>query len=206
MRSSRKPRRLSPVPRVNPADRYNRPHGFIFSSGGGDMTRSRLAPLLILLAAAAAFLAFPAAAQEGFSPFTTDYPPDEFAARRNAAYDAIGKDGVALVQGAETPVGYIRFRQSNDFYYLCGVEVPNAYLLLDGGRRRATLFLPHRNAGRERGEGKMLSSEDAEEIEKLSGVEGVLGTDLLGETLGRMVQAGSRPFYTPLAPAEGFAV
>lgn len=170
------------------------------------MTRSRLAPLLILLAAAAAFPAFPAAAQEGFSPFTTDYPPDEFAARRNAAYDAIGKDGVALVQGAETPVGYIRFRQSNDFYYLCGIEVPNAYLLLDGGQRRAMLFLPHRNAGRERGEGKMLSSEDAEEIEKLSGVEAVLGTDLLGETLGRYVQGSARTFYTPLAPAEGFAV
>jgi len=166
--------------------------------------RSRLAPLFFLALAAAA--AAPLFAQEGFPPFTTDYPPEEFTARRNAMYDAIGKDGVAVVQGGETPVGYVRFRQSNDFYYLCGVEVPNAYLLLDGARRRATLFLPHRNAGRERGEGKMWSSEDADEIQKMAGVEAVLGTDLLGETLGRYVQGGPHAFWTPLAPAEGFAV
>ncbi len=161
--------------------------------------RVRLAGILFLIAASGL-------AQEGFPPFTTDYPPEEFSARRNAMYDAVGKDGIAVVQGAETPVGYVRFRQSNDFYYLCGVEVPNAYLLLDGGRRRATLFLPHRNAGRERGEGKMWSSDDAEEIQKMTGVEAVLGTDLLAETLGRYVQGGPHSLWSPLAPAEGFAV
>src|SRR5262245_32088247 len=90
-------------------------------------------------------------AQEGFSLFTTDFPPEEFTARRQKVYEAIGKESVALIQGAPTPLGYKRFRQSNDFYYLCGVEVPNAYLLLDGATRRATLYLPHRNEARERG-------------------------------------------------------
>ena len=60
----------------------------------------------------------PAIAQEGFSFFTTDFPPEEFAARRNAVYDSIGKTAIAVVQGAPTPVGSTRFRQSNDFYYL----------------------------------------------------------------------------------------
>jgi len=161
--------------------------------------RLLLCPLLFLAAAAMT-------AQEGFSPFTTDYPPDEFAARRAGVYDAIGKDALALVQGAPTPVGYIRFRQSNDFYYLCGVEVPNAYLLLEGRRKRAVLFLPHRNEGREKGEGKVLSSEDAEEVKKLTGVDEVLGTDLLAETIARTVNGSGRAVYTPLAPAEGFAV
>src|ERR671938_391012 len=92
-------------------------------------------------------------AQEGFSPFTTDFPPEEFAARRAKVYDAIGDNGFAIVQGAPSPAGYTRFRQSNEFYYLCGIEVPHAYLLLDGAARRATLYLPHRNEGRERGEG-----------------------------------------------------
>ena len=147
-----------------------------------------------------------AIAQEGFSPFTSDYPPDEFAARRTAVYDAIGKRSIAVIQGAPTPVGYVRFRQSNDFYYLCGVEVPNAYLLLDGTARRATLFLPHRNPRRESGEGKMWSSEDAEEIQKLAGVEAVVGVDLLAETIGRFAQRPSPVVFSPLSPAEGFAV
>ena len=145
-------------------------------------------------------------AQEGFSFFTTDFPPEEFAARRAAVYDAIGKGAVAVLQGAPTPEGYTRFRQSNDFYYLCGVEVPNAYLLLDGSSRKATLYLPHRNEGRERGEGKVLSAEDGEEVVKLSGVDAVFGTDLMGEQLARLLQRrSSLTLYTPLFPPEGFA-
>jgi len=72
-------------------------------------------------------------AQEGFPLVATDFSPEEFAARRGSIYDAIGKDGVAVLQGAPSPPGYTRFRQSNDFYYLSGVEVPNA----SSPRRRA---------------------------------------------------------------------
>src|SRR5262245_55815313 len=100
------------------------------------------------------------AGQEGFSLFTTDFPPAEFAARRARVYAAIG-DGLALVQGAPSPPGYTRFRQSNEFYYLSGIEVPHAYLLLDGASSQAALYLPHRNTARERSEGKVLSAEDA---------------------------------------------
>ncbi len=146
-------------------------------------------------------------AQEGFSPFTTDYPPEEFAARRTRVFDAIGKSGFAIVAGAPTQVGYIRFRQSNDFYYLCGVEIPHAYLLLDGTNRKTTLFLPHRNESRERGEGKVLSSEDFEEVRKLSGVDAVSSPDLLAESFMRLLHRSNvRAAWTPLSPAEGFAV
>jgi Xaa-Pro aminopeptidase len=146
-------------------------------------------------------------AQEGFSLFTTDFPPEEFASRRAGVYDAIGKGAVAVLQGAPTPVGYSRFRQSNDFYYLSGVEVPNAYLLLEAGSRKATLYLPHRNEGRERGEGKVLCAEDAEEVKKLSGVEDVAGIDLLGERLARLLQrraplTASLPLFPQEGPAE----
>ena len=147
-----------------------------------------------------------AAAQEGFSFFTTDFPPEEFAARRAAVYDAIGKGAVAVLQGAPTPEGYTRFRQAADFYYLCGVEVPNAYLVLDGATRKTVLYLPHRNEGRERGEGKVLSVEDAEEVKKLSGVDEVAGTELLGEHLARTLQRRAPlTAYTPLFPPEGSA-
>ncbi len=145
-------------------------------------------------------------AQVGFPLFTTDFPPEEFAKRRAVVLDAIGKDAVAILQGAPTPVGYARFRQSNDFYYLSGIEAPNAYLLLDPVERRTTLYLPHRNERRELGEGKVLSAEDAEEVTKLSGIDAVFGTDLLAEHLARLVQR--RPAltaYTTLFPAEGTA-
>ena len=123
----------------------------------------------LIVAAWILTLAVPLLAQEGFPLFTTDFPPEEFAARRAKVYEAIGTDAFAVVQGAPSPPSYTRFRQSNELYYLCGVEVPHAYLLLDGRAKKATLFLPNRNEGREKGEGKVLSAEDAEEIKKLSG-------------------------------------
>jgi Xaa-Pro aminopeptidase len=160
--------------------------------------------------AASFFLLLPATttvrAQEGIPFFTTDFPPQEFAARRAKIYDAIGDDGLAIVQGASSPVGFVRFRQSNEFYYLCGIESPHAYLLLDGLQRTATLYLPHRNDARERFEGKMLSAEDADMIKQLAGVDAVYGTDLLGEHLARYIRiAQARTLYTPFSPAEGMA-
>lgn len=145
-------------------------------------------------------------AQEGFSPFTTDFPPEEFSARRAEIYKALGENGLALLQGAPGNPGYTRFRQSNEFYYLSGIEVPHAYLLIDGGSKRTSLYLPHRNEARERSEGKMLSAEDAAEIIKLSGVDAVFGIDLLNEHLARAARNSGRSLFTPFSPAEGFAM
>jgi Xaa-Pro aminopeptidase len=165
--------------------------------------RARVAWIVVLVGLAAAARA---SAQDA-PLFTSDFPKEEFAARRAKVIDAIGKDAVALIQGAGLPDSYARFRQANDFYYLCGVETPNAYLLIDGQSRRTTLYLPHRNERRERSEGKVLSAEDAEFAVKLTGVDAVAGTDLLGESLARYGGAGAtRALYTPLAPAEGLSV
>jgi len=137
--------------------------------------------------------------------FTTDFPPEEFAARRAKVYEAVGA-ALAVVQGAPSPAGYTRFRQTNDFYYLSGIESPHAYLLLDGRRRRAALYLPHRNERREAAEGKLLSAEDAAYVKQLSGVDEVYASDLLAEHLGYYVGYGGRALYTPLGPAEGAAM
>ena len=151
-------------------------------------------------------VAVPVLAQEGFPLLSTDFPPEEFAKRRAAVYDAIGTKAVAILQGAPTPDGYTRFRQSNDFYYLSGVEVPNAYLLLDPVERKTTLYLPHRNERRELGEGKVLSVEDLDEVRKGSGLEAVFGPELLGEHLARILQRRTPlTVYTPLFPPEGGA-
>jgi Xaa-Pro aminopeptidase len=153
---------------------------------------------------ALALCALPFAAQDA-PLFTKDFPADEFAARRARLMDAIGRDAIALVQGAPSPPGYTRFRQSNELYYLSGIESPHAYLLIDGAQRRSTLYLPHRNEARERNEGKLLSAEDAVEIKGCAGVEAVFGSDLLAEHLARQARGGRRSLYTPFAPPEGFA-
>jgi Xaa-Pro aminopeptidase len=145
-------------------------------------------------------------AQEGIPLFTTDFPPQEFAERRAKIYDAIGENNLAVIQGASSPVGFVRFRQSNEFYYLSGIEVPHAYLLLDGTQRTAALYLPHRNEGRERSEGKLLSAEDAELIRQVSGLNEVYSIEMLSEHLARHARTGQgRAIWTPFSPAEGLA-
>lgn len=164
------------------------------------MTKARTLFVLFLL------IPLIAHSQVGFPLFTGDFPPEEFAQRRGRVYDAIGVGAIALLQGAPSPTGYVRFRQSNEFYYLCGIEVPHAYLLLDATQRRAALYLPHRNEGRERSEGKLLSAEDEALIKQLSGIDAVYGIDLLAEHLGRFTRGISvKALYTPFSPAEGFA-
>ena len=161
----------------------------------------RLAVLSVLFLQAA----LPVLAQD-IPLFTSDFPPEEFAARRAAVYDAIGKEAVAVLQGAPSPVGYTRFRQSNEFYYLCGIEVPHAYLLLDGDKRRAAVYLPHRNEARERAEGKLLSAEDVDLVRRLTGIEDVFATEMLAEHLARAARGGPiKSVFTPYEPAEGFA-
>jgi Xaa-Pro aminopeptidase len=143
----------------------------------------------------------------GFEPlpelFQTNFGAEELAARRSAVFDRISSDDIALLQGAPAPATSEYFRQTNDFYYLSGVEVPHAYLLLDGRTRTTTLYLPHRDAALERSEGRRLSAEDSEEAERLTGIESVQGYESLSVDLQRLVlKRGPIRCYTPLSPAE----
>lgn len=138
--------------------------------------------------------------------FTTDFPPEEFAARRDIVYDAIGPNAIAIVQGAAMPPGFIRFRQNNTFYYLSGIESPHAYLLLNGATRRTTVFLQHHDERRERSEGKVLSADDADLVVQLTGVDEVQPTSALVQHLAERPGAGApRPVYTPFSPEEGLS-
>ena len=115
----------------------------------------------------------------------------------------IGADDIALVQGAPALATSEFFRQTNDFYYLSGVEVPHSYLLLDGRARTAALYLPHRDAAQERSDGPRLSAEDAAEAVGLTGIELVQGFEALSLDLQRLVlKRGHFRCYTPLSPAE----
>ena len=162
------------------------------------------AAILVAALLVPAFAPLQLHAQADVAFYTDDFPPEEFAERRAKIYDAIGPDAAAVLQGAPSPEGYVRFRQANEFYYLTGIEVPHAYVILDGASRRTTLFLPHRHEGRERSEGRMLSVEDEDFLLEQAGFDAVAGTDRLAEALGRLTRS-VEVLYTPMSPAEGLA-
>ena len=114
-------------------------------------------------------LALPAGVRADKQLFTTAFTPAEFAARRAKVMAAIG-DGVAVISGATETSTYTKFRQGAQFFYLSGVEVPRAILVIDGRAKQSTLFLPAHDA-LERGEGPRLGPDD--EAQRLTGVERV---------------------------------
>ncbi len=130
----------------------------------------------------------------------------EYAARRARVFDALGPRALAVLQGAPAPRGFPRFRQTNEFYYLSGIEVPHAYLLLNGRTRTTTLYLPHRDERHAANEGETLSAEDGEAARQRSGVEAVAGPERLAADLATLLIRQPAPvLYTPAQPAEAAA-
>jgi len=105
--------------------------------------------------------------------FTEVFPPEEFAARRAQVIQAIG-DGVAIMQGAVEKPAELPFRQGAQFFYLTGVEVPRAILLIDGRAKTSTVYIEP--AGyRVRALGPSLTA--GPEAAKVSGLDAVLPRD-----------------------------
>ncbi|MCP5117536.1 MAG: aminopeptidase P family protein [bacterium] len=138
--------------------------------------------------------------------YQTDFPPSEFQERRAKVFDQIGDRAIALIQGAPAGEGFELFRQSNEIYYLCGLETPHSYLLLDGRTRKTILYLPHRDEGLERQSGKLLSAEDAPLAAKLTGADEVHGVEALARYLARaQIRLPAPVLYTPFSPSESTA-
>jgi len=110
-------------------------------------------------------------AQTGPPLFSASLPKEEFAARRAALLQKIG-DGVVVMQGATETSSYEKFRQSNQFYYLTGVETPRAILVVDGRAKSTTLYLNPTSEQMEQSEGPLLGPGAA--AEALTGIERVL--------------------------------
>jgi Xaa-Pro aminopeptidase len=121
-----------------------------------------------------------------------------FSSRRDALMKRIG-DSAAVLQGAPETRSYTAFRQDNNFYYLTGVEAPNALLLIDGARRRSILFLEPRDREAERWEGRSLFA--GPEALRDTGIDEVQEASRFGEALDRL-KGSLRVLYTPLTPEE----
>ena len=138
--------------------------------------------------------------------YQSHFPPEEFKARWATVFDKIGDRAVVIVQGTSLARGFAYPRQSNEFYYLSGIETPGAYILLDGRTRKATLILPPRNERLERSEGKVLSADDAELVKQLTGADAVASTKAMGEDwLSELMKVPAPAIYTMFTPAEGTA-
>lgn len=137
--------------------------------------------------------------------FTEYFTPQEFAERRDKVYDEIGTSAIAIVQGAAMPKGYTAFRQNNEFFYLSGIESPDAYLILDGKTRESTVYLQNRRERREYGEGKLLSFEDEDLVKELSGIDHVGSYEMLLEDLNEYNEDEEISIiFTPQSPYEGY--
>lgn len=83
-------------------------------------------------------------APERFFDWTQpDFTAEEYARRRAALFEALGApSGVVLIPSAHGLGHGETFRQSDDFHYLTGLELPGSALVLDVASRAVVLFAP----------------------------------------------------------------
>jgi Xaa-Pro aminopeptidase len=145
--------------------------------------------LLLLFIALASI----SSAQDMWKYFT----PDDFAKRRAKVMEQIG-DGIAIIQGAELPEGFVKFRQDNNFYYLTGVEIPNARLILDGKTKTTTLFVPDRMSGDIKAEAWITAGAKDAAVYKMTRI---ISSNSFTAVLNNYASAG-RIFHILSAPEE----
>ena len=128
-----------------------------------------------------------------------DFMADEFKGRRAKLLQAIGEQAVALLQGTDNPQGLGLFRQYNEFHYLCGIDVPHAYLVMNARTKRSVLFLPRESQIPKEHNDAVPSCDSPEHVKSLTGVDEVRGIEALGQ---HVQNAGI--VYTPFRPGQGF--
>ncbi len=121
-----------------------------------------------------------------------------YAARREALMKKI-EGSAAVLEGAPDNRSYTAFRQDNNFYYLTGVETPNALLLLDASQHRSILFLPAPNKNLEKWEGPHLSA--GPEARTETGMDEVMELSLFASELEKRTR-NLEVLYTPFSPHE----
>ena len=130
------------------------------------------------------------------SPGIAIFPPDELIARRAQVFEQIG-DGVAIVLGTAEPLGELPFRQNCQFFYLTGVTVPRASVIIDGRARTTTMFLQPRTESQDTSQSGPGINPGAAAATAL-GVQAVLDRVQFASASNALASAG-RVIYTPFA-------
>jgi Xaa-Pro aminopeptidase len=125
------------------------------------------------------------------------FSPDDFAKRRAKLMEQIG-DGVAIMQGAELPEAFIKFRQDNNFYYLTGVEMPGAVLIIDGKAKTSWLFVPDKIPGDIKEEARIVPGAASASLYKMDRVGSITAFTATLNYYASLHQ----PFYLVSSPEE----
>jgi Xaa-Pro aminopeptidase len=125
------------------------------------------------------------------------FSPDDFAKRRAKVMEQIG-NGIVIMQGAELPEAYVKFRQDNNFYYLTGVEMPNAVLIMDGKTKTSVLFVPDRIPGDIKDEARIVPGAEAAALYKMNAVRSLSNFTAALNGYASLNQ----PFYLVTSPEE----
>jgi Xaa-Pro aminopeptidase len=131
-------------------------------------------------------------AQDMWKHFT----PEDFAKRRAKVMEQIG-DGIAILQGAELPEAFVKFRQDNNFYYLSGVEMPGALLLINGKSKASTLLVPDDIPGDVKQEAIIKPGEEASKLYKMNVIPKSRFVNLINFFSG-----SNQPIYLVTSPEE----
>jgi Xaa-Pro aminopeptidase len=121
----------------------------------------------------------------------------EYAGRRSRLMDKIG-DGSAVFLGAPTPSSDNDFRQGHDFFYLTGVEIPDAFLIVDGMRKECVLLFTMDEAA---ADGDAIPLDLVRRPADYTGIERVLQADQFSAQLAGLANRG-RPLYAMFKPEE----
>jgi len=125
------------------------------------------------------------------------FEKSEYAARREKLMKAI-PDGIAIIPGAQSRIGSKPYFQNNDFIYFSGVEIPDAYLIIDGMKKESILFftISERAA---RNEGIKLNI--VRNPKEVTGIEKVFPIEQFSSYLSRL-SAQSDIFYVDFKSEE----
>ncbi|MCB9914202.1 MAG: aminopeptidase P family protein [Planctomycetes bacterium] len=121
-----------------------------------------------------------------------------FHAGRRAALRAAFEEGVFVFRGLPETRDYAPFHQDKTFWYLTGVESPDAALVMDKASGREVLFLPEVSKMTEMWNGEQWDAADAW-VRALTGFDDVRPTSELLDVL-RELTAGGATLYTSFQP------
>lgn len=93
--------------------------------------------------------------------------------------------GIAVFLGATAPSGDREFRQGHDFAYFTGVEIPDAYLIIDGIRRESLLFF---TIGEREAEAEGVALDLVRNPKETTGIEKALPAEQFGAVLAGLGQ------------------
>jgi Xaa-Pro aminopeptidase len=127
----------------------------------------------------------------------TPFDKPEYAARRSRLMAQIG-DGAAVFLGATTPSSDVAFRQGHDFFYMSGVEIPDAILVVDGMRKESVLFFTMTEA---EADGLAIPLDLVRAPVAYTGIERALPIEQFNGFLANLANR-NRPLYTMFKPEE----